>query len=253
MHLLRGTALLRPEATPSPIENILQEIRDNMEVHGIRDVFIWADTFTADRAYVREFCRALIDSRLPIAWTCNSRVDTVDEETLRLMKQAGLWMISYGIESGNDRILELCQKKMTVAQSRRAVLWAKEAGIRVAGHFIFGLPGETEETMARTLALSLELPLDIAQFYAAAPLPGTRLYEEAQKEGWLIEYTTPSQNEAAMNLPGLPASTVNRYRRLAFRKFYGRPMAMINLLSMAEWSAVKNTFAPLKRFRNWTR
>ena len=236
-----------------PIAAVMEEMERNIGDYRINDVFIWADTFTADRAYVREFCRAVIERRLPVSWTCNSRVDTIDEETLSLMQAAGLWMISYGLESGSDGILERSRKKMTVAQSRQAVLWAKRMGLRVAGHFIFGLPGETETTMGETLALALDLPLDIAQFYAAAPFPGTKLYAEAEKEGWLTENASSSQNSAAMNLPGLPAAIVDQYRRFAFRKFYGRPKVMMNLLSMAEWEAVKSVPAAMRRFVSWTR
>jgi len=126
-------------------------------------------------------------------------------------------------------------------------------GIRVAGHFIFGLPGETEATMAQTLDLALDLPLDIAQFYAASPFPGTSLYEEAAREGWLIEGIASSQNQAAMNLPGLPAAKVDAFRRFAFRKFYGRLQAALNLLAMAEWAAVKSVPGVLKRFLKWAR
>ena len=236
-----------------PIPAVLDEMKRNIEDYGINDVFIWADTFTADRTYVLEFCRAIIESRLPVSWTCNSRVDTIDEETLSLMKKAGLWMISYGLESGNDGILERSKKKMTVAQSRKAVIWAKRMGIRVAGHFIFGLPGETLKTMEDTLSLALDLPLDIAQFYAAAPFPGTQLFAEAEEEGWLIGDANSSQNSSAMNLPGLPAGIVNNYRRYAFRKFYGRPRTALNLLSMAEWEAVKSVPAAMKRFISWAR
>lgn len=236
-----------------PIEDVLREIETNIKSYKINDIFIWADTFTADRNYVREFCRAVIARRLSISWTCNSRVDTIDEETLLWMKKAGLWMISYGLESGNDGILARSGKKMTVAQSRKAVLWAKQAGIRVAGHFIFGLPGEKKSTMAETLALALELPLDIAQFYAAAPFPGTGLYAEAKREGWLKKDSSSSQASAVMDLPGLPAAEVDDFRRFAFRKFYGRPRAALNLLSMAEWEALKSILPTMKRFLVWTR
>ena len=158
---------------------------ENVERYGIRDFFIWADTFTADRRYVRELCRAICESGMRISWTCNSRVDTIDQETLLLMKEAGLWMVSYGLESGSDAILAASGKGITVAQSREAVELAHRLGIRVAGHFMFGLPGETEETMAETLALALALPIDIAQFYAAAPFPGPpSTIRRGERGGW---------------------------------------------------------------------
>lgn len=168
-----------------PVANVIAEIKDNIRRFGVTEFFIWADTFTADRKYVRSFCAGILEADLRITWTCNSRVDTIDGETLALMKKAGLWMISFGLESGDDDILAASGKRITTADSRRAVRLARAAGVRTAGHFILGLPGETEATMAATLRLASELPLNIAQFYAAAPFPGTRLYEEATAKGWL--------------------------------------------------------------------
>ena len=167
------------------VANVIAEIKDNIRRFGVTEFFIWADTFTADRKYVRSFCAGILEAGLRITWTCNSRVDTIDGETLALMKKAGLWMISFGLESGDDDILAASGKRITTADSRRAVRLARAAGVRTAGHFILGLPGETEATMAATLRLASELPLNIAQFYAAAPFPGTRLYEEATAKGWL--------------------------------------------------------------------
>jgi radical SAM superfamily enzyme YgiQ (UPF0313 family) len=241
-----------------PAARVADEMAANISRYGIREFFIWADTFTADRGYVRELCRAILARGLKISWTCNSRVDTIDEETLRLMKQAGLWMISFGLESGNDAILAASGKGITAAQSREAVRMAHGLGIRTAGHFMFGLPGETEETMAQTLALALSLPLDIAQFYAAAPFPGTALYDEALRKGWLNEAEKGerrafAQNSAVMELPGLPAARVDAFRRDAFRRFYLRPRAVARVLLMAEPGALAGMAPLLRRFLNWMR
>ncbi len=203
-----------------------------------KDFFIWADTFTADRGYVKEFSREITARGLKISWTCNSRVDTVDREMLSLMKDAGLWMISFGLESGNNEVLEQTGKKITVEQSKGAVPIAHELGIKTSGHFVLGLPGETERSMNDTLRLALDLPLDIAQFYTAAPFPGTRLYDLALKRGWLQADSPLAQDHAAMNLPELPGQRVDAFRRYAYRKFYGRPKAVWNIISMVEPRAV---------------
>jgi anaerobic magnesium-protoporphyrin IX monomethyl ester cyclase len=234
-----------------PVASVVAEMSDNMERYGIREFFFWADTFTADRGYVRELSRAIIDGGLRISWTCNSRVDTIDEQTLRLMKEAGLWMVSYGLESGSDAILDASGKGITAAQSREAVLLAHRLGIRVAGHFILGLPGETEETMTRTLDLALSLPLDVAQFYAAAPFPGTALYGEALKQGWLREGPAVSQSRAVLELPGLPAARVDAFRRVAYRRFYLRPRAAARVFSMIEIGAVAGIAPTVRRFLRW--
>lgn len=236
-----------------PVERVLGEIEANVARFGVREFFIWADTFTADLDYVRRFCRAILEKGVRITWTCNGRVDRIDGETLALMKAAGLWMISFGLESGDDGILARAGKQITVAQSRAAVAMAHDAGLRVAGHFILGLPGETEETLAKTLRLSLELPLDIAQFYAAAPFPGTPLFEEALREGWLKEDPPGSQSQAVMHLPGLPPKTVDRFRRLAYRQFYARPKTIMNIAGMMEWGAITSLIANGRRFLRWTK
>ena len=104
-------------------------------------------------------------------------------------------------------------------QSRRAVSIAHGLGIKTSGHFVLGLPGETGRSMNDTLKLALDLPLDIAQFYTAAPFPGTRLYDLTSKKGWLKPDSFFSQGHAAIDLPGLPGHRVDSFRRYAYRKF----------------------------------
>ncbi len=158
-------------------ENIIAEIQYDMERFGVRDFFFWAETFVVDRQHVAELCQAMLDASLGISWTCNSRIDIVDEELLKLMARAGCWMISYGIESADQQVLDAVRKGTRVEQAAVAVSLARAAGIKTAGHFIFGLPGDTEEAMRKTLKLARSLKLDVAQFYSAVPFPGSRLYE----------------------------------------------------------------------------
>ena len=227
-----------------PIAKVVEEIAQNVFLHAVKDYFIWADTFTLNRDYVKKFCEAILDRKLNVFWTCNSRVDTLDEKMLDLMKKAGCWMISFGIESGNDRILAATGKGITTRQSRLAVQTAKKAGLKTAGHFMFGLPGETPSTMAETLELALALPLDIAQFYAATPFPGTKLYADALENNWLRLPAAMSQDQAVMDLPGLPGRDVDAFRRRAYRKFYMRPRTAYGILSMIDPGAqIKSAFS----------
>jgi radical SAM superfamily enzyme YgiQ (UPF0313 family) len=168
-----------------------------------------------------------------------------------LMKKAGLWMISFGLESASATVLKRSGKNITVKQSQAAVALAHAMGIKTSGHFIFGLPGETRERMQKTLKFSLSLPLDIAQFYTAAPFPGTRLCQEARENGWLQTCSGLSQNRAAMDLPGLCARDVDSFRQYAFRKFYFRRQALVRLLAMLEAEAVGNIVRNLKGFFQW--
>ncbi|MBF0120280.1 MAG: radical SAM protein [Desulfobacterales bacterium] len=234
-----------------PIANVISEIENSIHKYKIRDFFIWADTFTADKKYVKEFCDQIIKKNLKISWTCNSRVDTIDKDILVIMNKAGLWMISFGLESGNDSILEQSGKNITIKQSKYAVISANEIGIKTSGHFIFGLLGETEKTMMETLSLALELPLDIAQFYTASPFPGTMLYDKATKNNWLENISSHSQSHSVINLPNLPAYKVDAFRQYAYKKFYFRKKAFLNILSMIEPKAIKNILSNIKGFLKW--
>ncbi len=234
-----------------PVDHVVTEIEGCIAAYKIKDFFVWADTFTADREYAKLFCREIIGRGINISWTCNSRVDTVDREMLALMKKAGLWMISFGLESGSETVLKRSGKNITVKQSKAAVTLAHELGIKTSGHFIFGLPGETRKRMKKTLKFSLDLPLDIVQFYTASPFPGTVLYKEALENGWLKTDAGFSQSRAVMDLPGLTSREVDSFRQYAYRKFYFRPQALSRLLAMLEPAAAGNIFMNLKGFFQW--
>lgn len=236
------------------VERMTAEIAYNKARFGVKQFFIWADTFTADRSYVMRFCEEILKNSPDIGWTCNSRVDTVDQEMLNLMAKAGCWMISYGIESGNQAILNQTGKKIDLRQSREAVAMANNAGIKVAGHFVLGFPGETEHTLRQTVALALSLDLEMAQFYCAVPFPGTPLYESAKTKGWIEgrEFDEFRQDNAVMNLPGLPPAVVNAYRKKGFLKFYLRPARFLHILRLMKLGRIGDAIRGGLRFIRWT-
>jgi len=164
-------------------ENIVAELKILRDL-GIHNIHMYADLFTVNREHVVRLCQAILDEGLKIRWTCNSRVDYVDEEMLTLMGRAGCWMISWGIESANEAILKRARKGYKKEQAQRALQWAHAAGIKNWGYFIIGLPGETEETIRETIAYSKQLPLDIALFHIAAPYPGTPFFYEVVENNW---------------------------------------------------------------------
>ena len=152
---------------------------------GIHNIHMYADLFTVNRDQVVELCERMIAEKVNIKWTCNSRVDYVDEELLQLMAKAGCWLISWGIESGNEQILRHAHKGAYPDTAEQALLWAKRASIKNWGYFIIGLPGETEVTIRETIDFSKRLPLDIALFHVAAPYPGTPFFFEVIENGWV--------------------------------------------------------------------
>jgi len=234
------------------VEKVRDEIRRNVEVHGVKELFFWSDTFTLDKRYVMSLMEAI--APLGVSWASNSRVDTIDEELARAMRRAGCWMISFGIESGDQALLDAAGKGATVAEAERAVAVVKSAGIKAAGHFVLGLPGETRESLEKTLALAKRLPLDFEQFYCAVPFPGSRLYEEAREKGWLSQsdFSRYRQDEALLELPGLSPEEVMAYRQTAYRHFYTRPRVAVNALSLLSPRNLGRAASAFKRFLGWT-
>jgi radical SAM superfamily enzyme YgiQ (UPF0313 family) len=164
-------------------ENIMKELWLLHDL-GIHNIHMYADLFTVSRDQVVGLCKLIIEQGLKVRWTCNSRVDYVDEEMLQLMGQSGCWMISWGIESSSEEILRRARKGAYPDKVERALRWAKQAGIGNWGYFIIGLPGETEGTIRQTIDFAKHLPLDLALFHIAAPYPGTPFFFDVVENGW---------------------------------------------------------------------
>jgi anaerobic magnesium-protoporphyrin IX monomethyl ester cyclase len=203
---------------------------------GINNIHMYADLFTVNRDQVVDLCQRMIEENIIIKWTCNSRVDFVDEEMLQLMGQAGCWLISWGIESGNEQILKHAHKGADPAKAERALRWAKKAGIKNWGYFIIGLPGETEETIRETIEFSKKLPLDIALFHVAAPYPGTPFFFEVVENGWFRPGTRWEQVDmdkgTVLDYPDLPAERLLYWQKRAWREWAFRPGPMLTYIKM---------------------
>jgi len=216
-------------------ENILAELELLVGL-GVRHIHMYADLFTVSREQVMGLCEGILERNLRIRWTCNSRVDFVDPEMLRMMARAGCWMISWGIESGSEEVLRRAGKGIRLEQVEQALRWAKEAGIRNWGYFIIGLPGETEETIQQTIRLALRLPLDLALFHIAAPYPGSPLFFEVVEKGWFRPGVRWEQvdmdRSTVLDYPHLRAEELERWARRAFRAWALRPGPALTYLKM---------------------
>jgi anaerobic magnesium-protoporphyrin IX monomethyl ester cyclase len=212
---------------------------------GINNIHMYADLFTVNRDQVIELCKLMIDEKIDLHWTCNSRVDFVDEEMLTLMGKAGCRLISWGIESGNEQILKHARKGAYPDKAERALRWAKKAGIMNWGYFIIGLPGETEETIKETIAFAKKLPLDIALFHVAAPYPGTPFFFEVVENKWFRPGTRWEQVDmdkgTVLDYPELPAEKLLYWQKRAFREWAFRPGPALTYLKMLtyDWATTK--------------
>lgn len=143
---------------------------------GVRHVLFVDDLFLASRTRVTEFCQRLLATGLRITWTCTARVDTVKPDILALMRRAGCWEISFGLETGSNELLEKMDKAARVERSEQAVGWTHAAGIRTKGLFMLGYPGETEETIRATRDFVRRIPMDIMNLTKFTPYPGSPIY-----------------------------------------------------------------------------
>lgn len=233
-HIYYGTRLrLRAPAL------IVDEIELVQERDGINLFTFWSDTFTLKREHVVEICRELRARSLKVRWMCNSRVDRVDPELLRMMAEAGCQVISYGVESGAQAILENIKKRTTVKQIIDAFAWTREAGISSAAHVILGLPGETPETIELTLKLVRRIKPDYVQYYGAIPFPGTAFLEEARARGWLLteDWADFEIGNSIVSTPALSSDELDRWRRRAYLSFYLRPSYMLQRIREVESTA----------------
>ncbi len=168
-------------------EYVMTMARQLQEQYRFKHIMFDDDNFLVNRAHAHRLLDELERARLGFTFTCNSRVDTVDEETLGRLKRAGCWQITYGIESGSQRILDSMNKRIKVEQIERALRLTKKAGIRTYGFIIVGYPGETRETIKETYDLIRRSPIDDVGVFAFTPLPGSAIYDSIAEHGQFDE------------------------------------------------------------------
>lgn len=169
-------------------ENLVRELKLLIATYGIRHFYFIDDLFTLDLKRLSALMDLFIQEKLDIHWQCLARVDRVNPDILAKMAAAGCQQIHYGIESGVQEIIDRIGKRITLEQVRQAVAWTAAAGIRSKGYFMLGLPGDTEETMERTIQFATELDLDDAMFSLTTPFPGTRMWDDLVAKRPEIEF-----------------------------------------------------------------
>jgi anaerobic magnesium-protoporphyrin IX monomethyl ester cyclase len=211
-------------------EDVVAEWRYLVREMGATEIGITDDVWNLKLDRAKEICRLLIAQGLTdVPWVTvhGMRADHTDPELFYLMKQAGCKRVGFGVESGNQAVLDSIRKRQSLDDVRRAFKGAKVAGLQTMGFFIFGLPADTAETMDDTIDFALELDPDLANFMIAAPYPGTELWEIARRDGRLYsldwrDYAIHDE-KARYELPTLPPELVELKWHEAYRRFYLRP------------------------------
>jgi anaerobic magnesium-protoporphyrin IX monomethyl ester cyclase len=212
------------------VQRVLIEIEHLLGL-GIREFHIADDGFTTDTSRAEKICDGILEHRLDFTWSCVNgiRVDRVNQNLLRKMRQAGCYRISFGIESGNQSVLDNLGKKVTLAQISKAVFLAKEEGFEVFGFFIFGFEDDTQGSMMDTIRFAKRLPLDLAKASIMMPFPGSPLFDKYNAQGLIYPrgdyrhfnaYTSPT---LVYKHPRLAWDVVEKYQRKFYRSFYLNP------------------------------
>ncbi|MFC1888875.1 B12-binding domain-containing radical SAM protein [Thermodesulfobacteriota bacterium] len=167
------------------VEHFIAEVESCIDRYGIRDFRLEDEAPTVDVRRVIALCKEIIQRRMRITWSCFSRVDTVDEEVLGLMKEAGCYHVTYGIESANQGTLEKIGKRIDLGQAAAAVKLTKTLGIECKANFILGFPWETAADMRSIVHFAKRISPDLVTFNLFKPLPGSALFNELEASGGL--------------------------------------------------------------------
>jgi len=227
------------------VENIVEEIRECVEKYNIKNFLFWSDVFNFDREWTIQLCQAIINCGLKITWSSNTRADTADAEMAELMYQSGCRLVSIGVESGSQYVLDKIGKKITIDNIRDTVKIFKKAKIKTYNYFVIGLPWDDEETIEQTIRFAIELDSDFISFYTASPLPGTRFSKYVkdqhlfgEDDSWQDVYFYP-----VVKTHFLTKERVFELHKSAIKRFYLRPRFILrSLLNIRSFAELKNYF-----------
>jgi len=231
----------------------LKWIEENMPF--VKEVMIEDETFPAVKQRTLELCKAISAAGIKLTWSCNARVNT-DPETLQAMRTAGCRLMCVGFESPEQSVLDNVGKRTTADMQTEFMQNAGKAGLLVNGCWILGLPGDTKESVKRTVEFAKKLNPDTAQFYSLYAYPGTAAWEWAEKNGHLTsrEYSallTPGgQHASNVSTPGLSNEDADMMCLKALKGFYLRPRYVAKKIrqSAVNPSEAKRTFMAAKTF-----
>jgi len=202
------------------IDNLIEELRYINKI-GIKNLCFRDMLFSGNKRHTIDVCQAIIREKLQFDWYCETRVDTVDRHILEIMKKAGCILIWFGVESGDDRILKSVEKEIDIAMIKDTFKACQEIGIQTGAYVIFGLPGDTEESILKTIDFLIELDCDFVSFIIAMPKLGTELRKKAIMQGWISpDYT---EMEKGISIPTISQEKIKKLRGYGIRRFYFRP------------------------------
>ncbi|NLI82606.1 MAG: radical SAM protein [Deltaproteobacteria bacterium] len=226
---------IRLRSPENVVDEMERDIRLCPRVTRGGEFFFEDDTFTMVKSNAMAICEEILRRGLKITFSVNARTDTADDDMFRLLKRAGCRELLVGFESGDDGILARMGKRESVEDARRFMELARKHRLDVHGCFVLGLPGETAQTMEKTIRFALGLGLHTVQFSGAVPFPGTRYFDYCNREGLLKAerwdaWLDDGEQAPVIDYPGLSRNAVKEAVDRGLKQFYFRPPYMIRFL-----------------------
>jgi anaerobic magnesium-protoporphyrin IX monomethyl ester cyclase len=233
-------------------KNVVDELEFLHNTYQADQFTFYDDAFTVDQHRAEEICHEIRKRKLKIKWDCETRVDMVTKELLLKMRNAGCIAVWFGVESGSQRVIDAMSKGISIAQTMRAVRWAKEVGLMAVTSAILGFPGETKESAWETIKLVERIGPDDVGYYIATPYPGTPMYDLVKENGWLKTNDFDKYDTATpvFETPTLTMHELREIREQAFQRFYLRPAHIIHIFAkggLYGFSLTRTAFAHLLR------
>jgi len=234
------------------VDSVAREMAHGKELFPeVKEWFFDDDTLTDNRPRSAEIARVM--SKLGLTWSCNAKPD-VPFETLKVMKENGLRLLLVGFESGNQEILNNIKKGTRVDRAKQFAEDCHKLGILMHGTFIMGLPGETHETIEKTIQFAKDVDAYSIQVSLAAPYPGTYLYAQAHENGWIppedASLTNEGIQDAVISYDSLKADEIHAALERFYRAYYLRPKPILRIMNdmIRDWETMKRRLREGREF-----
>jgi radical SAM superfamily enzyme YgiQ (UPF0313 family) len=220
------------------VKNIVDEIEQIKSEYNIKEFMFFDDNLIVNKNWGYQLCEEILKRNLKIIWECRARADMLlDEKLVKTLKKAGCYRIRIGFESGDNEILKILKKGITIEQSHQCAKVCKKVGIEIFGYFMMGSPYETEQTLQKTLDLALKIDPSFAIFSKTILIPGSELFNWGIEQGYIVKnywekflQGKEKDGAPALDTKQLPEKVVDKYINLANRRFYLRPKYILRKL-----------------------
>jgi anaerobic magnesium-protoporphyrin IX monomethyl ester cyclase len=212
--------------------NVAEEMKYLRDTFGIQEIHVWDDNFISRKAFVFELRDLMKKENLSfkICLINGVRVDFFNEEVAACLKDMGVYSLAFGLESGNQKVLDLAKKGINLEKSLKAMSIAKKAGFETWGFFMLGLPGEDKDTIQDTIDFAIKLDPDIAKFHVLKPFPGTEVYDYLKEKGFLLSTDFDRygiHSKPVHRLETLSDDDLLEFQKKAYKAFYFRPKKIL--------------------------